>query len=120
MVALLKMPKSFLPLTDAQGADRRLWQRRDVVTQVQGTRLDHTLPARQQPQLSLSLRDLSLGGLSGLSDKPLETGERVAVRFPPQGLGTGGWDAAGRVIRCSQSAMGYRIAIEFDPLPQAA
>jgi hypothetical protein len=32
----------------------------------------------------------------------------------------GGWHAAGRVIRCMPSALGYRVAVEFDPIPMAA
>jgi hypothetical protein len=42
----------------------------------------------------------------------------VSVFFPPQGASRG-WDAYGRVIRCEPSGMGYRIAVEFDPLPAA-
>jgi hypothetical protein len=81
--------------------------------------MDHSLPALQQPQVSLSLRDLSLGGLSGISDMPLQAGERIAVFFPPQGIQRG-WDAYGRVIRCSPCQQGYRVAVEFDPIAMAA
>jgi hypothetical protein len=30
-----------------------------------------------------------------------------------------GWDAVGRVLRCDPSGLGYRVAVEFDPLPAA-
>jgi hypothetical protein len=100
------------------GAERRIFPRREVRTRVAGMRLDHSLPARQQPHLSLSLRDLSLGGLSAVTDAPVSAGERVSVYFPPEGLRQG-WDAYGRVIRCQPSGVGYRVAVAFDPLPAA-
>lgn len=65
------------------------------------------------------MRDLSLGGLSAITDVPLKRGERVMVFFPPQGISRG-WDAHGRVLRCEPSAMGYRLAMQFDALPAAA
>ncbi len=57
--------------------------------------------------------------LSAITQTPLEKGERVSVFFPPQGINRG-WDAYGKVIRCDASTMGYRVAMEFDPLPAAA
>jgi hypothetical protein len=117
MVALVKMPK--FPLDDAAPEDRRLFPRKEVHADVQASRTDHTIEARRQPRLTLAMRDLSLGGLSAISPAPLSRGERLNVSFPS--LGThGSWHAAGRVIRCMPSALGYRIAVEFDPLPMAA
>ena len=85
---------------------------------MQARRVDHTIVARREPRLTLALRDLSLGGMSAFSTSPLLQGERLSVHFPQ--LGTlGAWDAIGRVLRCDPSAMGYRIAVEFDPLPAA-
>src|SRR5579862_5167069 len=107
MVALLKMP-SYLPAdpwqkteADSQNpwADRRVFPRKEIHAQVQGHRLDHTIEARQEPRLSLQLRDLSLGGLSALADRPLNKGEHLTVSFPAQGT-LRGWDAYGKVIRC--------------------
>jgi len=72
----------------------------------------------RHPHLALALRDLSLGGLSAISQLPVEQGERLTVFFPPQGTQRG-WDAYGRVLRCEPSGFGYRIAVEFDPLPAA-
>jgi hypothetical protein len=115
MVALLKMP----PLFKIDPSERRLFPRKEIHARVEGKRLDHSLPARQQPHLSLSLRDLSLGGLSAISESPIEQGERVAVFFPPQGTNRG-WDAYGRVLRCDPAHFGYRVAVEFDPIPAAA
>lgn len=115
MVALLETPYQIGPKT---AAERRIFPRKEVHTRIQGKRLDHTLAAHREPQVSLALRDLSLGGMSAISQVPLNHGERVTCFFPPQGP-MRGWDAYGRVIRCEMSGMGYRVAVEFDPLPAA-
>jgi hypothetical protein len=123
MVALLKMPMRIGPETaDADSstnwAERRIFPRKEVHAQVTGVRMDNTVAARRQPWLSLHLRDLSIGGLSAISPAPLERGERLTVNFPENGP-LPRWDAYGRVLRCEQSGLGYRIAVEFDPLPAA-
>jgi hypothetical protein len=115
MVALMKMPAA-MP-TD-NWAERRMFPRKEFHATVQGNRVDHTLEARQSPRLNLMLRDLSLGGLSAISDHPLSRGEHLAVFFPKHGM-MRGWDAVGRVLRCDPSGLGYRVALEFDPLPAA-
>ena len=115
MVAFLKMPGN---LTVENPQDRRMFPRKEVHARVHGKRMDNTIDALRFTHVSLALRDLSVGGLSALSDIPLERGERVTVFFPPQGPSRG-WDAYGKVIRCEPSAMGYRLAMEFDPLPAA-
>ena len=120
MVALLKMPQRLAgpqptpPPADAD--ERRVFPRREFQVRVEGKRLDHSIPARQQPHLTLALRDLSLGGLSAISQQPLGRGERLAVFFPPHGS-LRGWDAYGRVVRCEPSTFGYRVAVEFDATP---
>lgn len=122
MSAALKMPGFMRLVTDeeqATGADRRIFPRKEMQARVQGKRLDHTIPARREPFLNLSLRDMSIGGLAAISQTPVQSGERVSVFFPPQGVQRG-WDAYGRVIRCQPSTFGYRIAVEFDPIPLAA
>jgi hypothetical protein len=116
MVALVKMPK--LPIDEAP-EDRRLFPRKEVHADVQANRTDHTLQALREPRLTLAMRDLSLGGMSAISPAPLYRGERLNLHFPPLGS-HGGWHAIGRVIRCMPSALGYRIAVEFDPMPMAA
>lgn len=123
MVAMLKMPGNMrLPVESAnsaqQGAERRIFPRKEISTCVQGVRIDHTIPAHREPCLSLSLRDISVGGLSAISPTELQNGERLSVFFPPES-GRMGWDAYGRVIRCEQSTMGYRVALEFDRLQAA-
>jgi hypothetical protein len=124
MVAVLKMPRritgeEWTSFDAPRGAERRIFPRKEIHVRIEGKRLDHSVPARQQPHLSLALRDLSLGGLSAVSQTPLESGERISVYFPPQGS-LRGWDAVGRVLRCHPSGMGYRVAVEFDAIPAAA
>ncbi len=116
MVAFSTMPN---PFAIENPADRRMFPRKEIHARVQGKRTDHTLDALRQPTVSFALRDLSLGGLSALTDMPLNRGERVTVFFPPQGVSRG-WDAYGKVLRCEPSATGFRLAMEFDPLPAAA
>jgi len=128
MSAVLKMPIRW-KVKDADnratrdgaphGRERRMFPRKECGTRVEGRRLDHSIPARQQPQLSLALRDLSVGGLSAMTLTPVGIGERVAVYFPPQGAYRG-WDVCGRVLRCEPSALGYRVAVAFDAMPMAA
>jgi hypothetical protein len=115
MVALLKMPES---TAVDPWAERRMFPRKTIHATVQGNRMDHTVEARQMPRLSLMLRDLSFGGLSAICDHPLKQGEQLAVFFPREN-GRLGWDACGRVLRCDPSGVGYRVAVEFDPLPAA-
>jgi len=127
MTATLQTPSAQSPsymrlVTDedtAAGAERRVFPRKETQARVQGKRLDHSIPARREPFLNLSLRDVSAGGLSAISQTPVESGERVNVFFPPMGIQRG-WDASGRVIRCTPSSFGYRIAVEFDPVSMAA
>ena len=122
MVAMSTMPVPFMAYageSDAGADERRVFPRKECREHVETRRLDHSVRARQQPQLTLALRDLSLGGLSAVSDMPLGPGERIAVYFPPKGVSRG-WGACGRVVRCFPSGMGYRVAVEFDPIPAAA
>lgn len=118
MVALMKNPMRIAPADEQAGIERRVFPRKEVHDRVHGLRRDHSLAALREPTVNLALRDLSAGGLSAISGVPLEPGERVAVFFPPQGIRRG-WDAYGRVLRCETSALGYRIAVEFDALPAA-
>jgi len=115
MVAM--MPTASLSIS-SEGSERRMFPRKEVTCRVEGRRLDHSIDARQQPQLSLMLRDISIGGLSAITDKAIGRGERISVFFPPQGPARG-WDAYGRIIRCDPSPAGFRVAVMFDPLPAA-
>lgn len=75
--------------------------------------------ARRQPAVTLTVRDVSVGGLAAVTDTPLLPGERIAVSFPAEGLRMG-WGASGRVLRCEPGAAGYRVAVEFESTPTAA
>lgn len=116
MVAVMMEPKR---LSRRHGVDRRLFPRQELKLTVEGRRLDHSVPARRDPHLSLDLNDVSVGGLSGYTRTPIGPGERVAVFFPPD-KGRHGWDAYGRVLRVEPGHFGYRIAVEFDAIPAAA
>jgi hypothetical protein len=115
MVALLKMPR---PYRGPVRIDRRTFPRKEVHAELEVARIDNTLDALKTPKVTLYLRDLSLGGMSAISPLPLQQGERLALHFPRTET-YGGWDAVGHVRRCVQSALGYRVAVEFDPLPAA-
>lgn len=116
MVALVHQPMRLIP--DA-ATERRVFPRTVSHGSVQTRRLDHDLSARRHPNLTMQLRDVSVGGLSAIADIPLNRGERVNVHFAANDI-RGGWAAYGRVLRCTPSAAGYRIAVEFDPMPMAA
>jgi hypothetical protein len=121
MIALLKMSDWDGPRTHAgseRGLERRMFARKEVHAEAEARRLDHSLSALRRPALKLALHDLSYGGLCAISDTPIAAGERVSVFIPPTGL-SGGWNAYGRVVRCVPSGMGYRVGVEFDPLPAA-
>lgn len=115
MVATMTMPR----MSSKTGAERRVFPRTENRSTIEGQRLDHTVEARRQPRMMLALRDVSLGGLSAISDMPLAEGEKLAVSFATYGQ-LHAWDAMGRVIRCEPSSLGYRLAVEFDPMPMAA
>ncbi len=121
MVAMLKLPSLMrlpLPAAENEGAERRVFPRKASDAWAQGVRIDHTIAAHSRPHLSLSLRDISVGGMSATSSTPVEAGERLTVYFPAE-RGRNGWDALARVVRCEPSAVGYRVALQFDMLPAA-
>jgi hypothetical protein len=98
--------------------ERRLFVRRRVNASAFGRRLDHSLVAHRQPRINLAIRDLSVSGLSAVSDVPLAAGEHIGVTVSGDAP-MNGWNALGRVVRCEPSSTGYRVALEFDPLPAA-
>src|SRR4051794_16609321 len=104
--------------TEAPSTDLRMFARAEQKMVAEAHRLDHSLMAHRQPRLRLAVRDLSVNGMSAICEQPVEKGEHVGVSFPAEG-GRRGWGAYGRVVRCEPSATGYRLAVEFDPLPAA-
>jgi len=117
MVALLKNKPSMRSAD--YWAERRIFERKETSALVRGHRIDHSISARQFPTLQMTLRDLSLGGLSAVADRPVDAGERLAVNIPSSGFGGLGWAAFGTVLRCEETGTGYRLAVEFDSLPAA-
>jgi PilZ domain len=115
MPAILKMPQ--LASLD-EPSERRMFQRKNAEGRIVGHRIDHTISARRNPRLSLELQDVSVGGIAAWSEGPLEEGEHLTVVFPPRGMRSG-WDAFGRVVRCQEGEMGYRVAVEFEQLMAA-
>ena len=98
--------------------ERRLFQRVSRPAAAEARRLDNTLMARRQPRLTMNVRDVSVNGMSAECEQPVIMGEHLSVVFAAE-AGSRGWGAFGRVVRCEPSAMGYRVAVEFDPLPAA-
>src|SRR5579863_1787782 len=79
MVALLKMPR---PFRGPAQVDRRLFPRREVHAQLRAAKVDPGAPgldALRNANLTLYLRDLSLGGMSAISPTPLQQGERLSL-----------------------------------------
>lgn len=119
MVALLHNPMRLVPVeADERDGDRRVFQRRAAQGTVIARRLDHALPSRRHPQLALDLCDLSVGGLSAISDLPINPGERVNIDLRADDIPP--FNACARVVRCEMSGMGYRVAVAFEALPLAA
>ena len=67
---------------------------------------------------SLQLQDMSDGGIGALTEQPLETGERIALLFPPHGPHHG-FDLYGTVVRRRQLGDRHEVGIELDH-PMAA
>jgi hypothetical protein len=114
MVALMQSPNRFA----VQRSERRMFPRKELRCEVDGRRMDHSILARREPRLKLSLRDVSAGGLSAFSDCPIEPGEHISVCFPASRVNRA-WDAFGRVLRCTPGITGWQVAVEFDMLPAA-
>jgi hypothetical protein len=116
MVALLDRPRRIR--TEEPVSIRLRPNRREAEERIEARRLDHTLPARRQPRLSLTLHRTMDGGLSATSSVPLCSGERLSL-FMPAHPACRQWGALGHVVRCEPARDGYRIAIAFDSLPAA-
>ena len=93
-------------------------RRKEVHSTADTTRMDNSLDARRFPGLrciSATYLPVDCQASAPLPSKP---GNGLAVYLPRNGNG-GGWDATGRVVRCEPSVMGFRVALEFDPLMAA-
>lgn len=116
MVAMVHQPMRLVP---SDSRERRVFQRRETRSIALVKRLDHALAALQNPRMTVALRDVSAGGLAGISGVPISKGERISIRVPGEGIRQG-WDAVGQVVRCEPSGLGYRVAVAFDPVAMAA
>jgi len=99
--------------------ERRRQPRLRLRLRAEARRLDNTLLAHRAPRLSLTINDVSNGGLSALSRSPVEVGERLAVAFPPGSGAPLSGRVLGKVIRCRATAQGWRLAMRFDLTPAA-
>jgi hypothetical protein len=103
---------------EAPSADLRMFARKEQKMVAEAHRLDHSIIAHRQPRFRLAVRDMSVNGMSAFCEQPVEKGEHIGLSFPAES-GQRAWGAYGRVVRCEPSALGYRVAVEFDPLPAA-
>lgn len=80
-------------------------------------------PAGRSPFASLRLSNMSGTGVAGVSEWPLNPGERVSIHVPSHG-GEGGAEMHGAVVRCveqpSNQGGGFAVAIRLDPVAAAA
>jgi hypothetical protein len=111
MVALHYSPLALFPRPAAAESDVR-----ELL--VDGRRLDHSLCARREPRARLIVHAYDCDHAAGTSDIPLLVGEHMMLRFPAR-AGRLAWNAFGRVVACEAHADGYRVTIDFDPLPAA-
>lgn len=92
-----------------QDDERRLFVRRPAYGSINGIVTSDHQPIR------VELRDWSVGGVGGYTNRMIHRGASVMLSFPPEGFNKG-FNARGKVVRCEPSATGYRIGIQFDQL----
>ena len=100
-----------------------LYPQHDAESQVEelvidARRLDHTLAARREPRARFTIHHFDCDSATATSDLPLLYGEHMMLRFPATGRRPA-WNAFGRVVSCHPDETGYRITIDFAPLPAA-
>ncbi len=97
--------------------ERRRSKRTRVRLRAEARRMDNTVTAQRTPKFSLTVLDISDGGVSATSRQPVEAGERLAITLPPESGSTR--KIFGRVIRCTARKDGWYLAIRFDYIPAA-
>ncbi len=107
-----------LRIDDAIALERRRARRIKLRIRTEARRMDNSLLAQRNPKMSLTIIDVSEGGLSAISRSPVEAGERLLVLFPDDCAPIGG-RVFGKVIRCRATAEGWKIAMRFDFTPAA-
>ena len=97
--------------------ERRRHGRRSVRFRAEAKRIDHTLVARRSPFFSVTVLDVSTGGIRAVTRQPVIAGERLHLTLPPEsGMRRQIW---GKVIRCAPRQDGWSLAIQFDAIPAA-
>lgn len=93
--------------------DRRGSGRSKFHMQARGERVDNTIDARRRHQVGLTVHDFSVGGIAATADRPLQTGEHLALYFPPFDTSRG-CDRYGKIVRCDRMGNGYEVGICFE------
>lgn len=62
---------------------------------------------------SLTLKDISNGGLGAISQEPIALKTRVTVFIPPHGPERG-YDLYGQVVWCARGEEGYEVGVKLD------
>ena len=98
-------------MAEAGEGERRKWPRSILQMPVEAvrTRLPQAETARV---INLHLRNVSRGGIGGMSPVRLEPAENITVFFPPIGSSPGR-DVSARVVRCDQAHDLYHIGLAF-------
>ncbi len=97
--------------------ERRQHRRNRVRLRAEARRLDNTLSAQRAPKFTLTVLDISEGGIAATSRQPVEDGERLVITLPPDaGIAR---RIFGRVVRCKARRDGWSLAIRFDFVPAA-
>jgi len=78
-------------------------------------------PQLEQPRvISLFVRDISEGGLCGVTTEAIGSTEELVLFIPPRG-GRGGRDVRCQVARCEELESRFCVGLMFrDPLTEAA
>jgi hypothetical protein len=97
---------------------RKAAQSKEELPPIEVRRLDNTIAAHRQRRMLVKMQQGTGAGLFATSDRPLATGERLAVSFSP-GMGQHGYDTLARVVRCDKRGRNYRLSVQFDPRPAA-
>lgn len=69
--------------------------------------------SQQNKIASLTLKDISDGGLGAISQEPIPLKTRVTVFIPPHGPERG-YDLYGQVVWCARGDKGYEVGVKLD------
>ena len=92
----------------------RVQRRADVRVRAQGIPLELAIPPELSDKASLTLVDLSAGGLSAAGGAPLELGDTVQCQFELPGVGR--FSLQGHVVRLAKGSRRPVVAIQFEGL----